>query len=170
MSRCCGGRSVTSRSPIPITAPPFRCSSTLHCYRGQSQLYSPLKTENRLRDGCRPDDSCSEDLPPRYLVLPAKERDGHRHCLAFGSERERQREQKFVPAIDERENPGRRQARYGEREENPGEALSSRGAVNVRRFLEILRNLSDGTREYPDRERHREGHIRHDQAWICIDQ
>src|SRR5688572_6340956 len=145
-------------------------TSSLHRSSSQPLHYPPLKQKNHSRNGRRRDDSCSQNLSPRYLVLATKQRDGDRHRLAVRAEREREREQELVPAVDESENPRRRQTRHREREQDSGETLSSSSAVDVRGLLEILRNLSDRSGEHPHREWHRERHVRHDQPGIGVDQ
>src|SRR5438105_10686796 len=82
--------------------------SSLHCTSSKPLHDAPLKREHDDRNGRRGDDSRGEDLTPGHLILPAKERDRDRHRVPLRSERERQREQELVPAIDERQDRGRR--------------------------------------------------------------
>src|SRR4051812_9987624 len=101
-----------------------RHPSSLYRTSGQPLHDPPLKNKNHRRDRRSGDDRRSENLAPGYLVLPTEQRDRDGDCLPLRSERERQREQKLVPAVDERQDARRRQARDGKRKENPRKALS----------------------------------------------
>src|SRR6266545_1022273 len=199
MSRCCGGSSVTSRSPIlivpPVTASspaiilstvdlplpdgptrtisspsatsrlrsraatkPFAytlstCSSEMRAIRflrssldssgGQTLHDSPLEQQYHRGDRSRCNNCGCENLAPGHLVLPAEKRDRYRHRLPLGSQRKRESKQELVPAVDERENRGCRQARHSQRQQYLREALPSRCTVDVRCLLEISRDLTD---------------------------
>src|SRR5712675_1075003 len=110
--------------------------SSFHGSSGESLHDPPLKNQDHGGDGRRGHYSSRENLSPRYLVLPAKQRDCNRHRLPLRAERERQREQEFVPAVYECQNAGRRQTGNRERKQDSREALDARCAIHVRRFLE----------------------------------
>src|SRR5262249_24805564 len=147
MSRSCGGRLVTLRSPmriapevgassramrrstvlLPLPDGPTRTTSSpsgmwsvrsrtatrplanvlftlFKVIAATSALYGPtgetgddpaLCDQYQNRDRSRRHHRAGENLSPRHLVLPAKERDGDRHRVPLGAEREREREQKL---------------------------------------------------------------------------
>ena len=78
--------------------------------------------------------------------------------------RERDREHEVVPGEDEHQDRRREHARRGQRDDHLAERLQRRRAVDLRRLLELPRDLAEERRERVDRERQRERHVRDDQA------
>src|SRR2546423_1498127 len=105
---------VTSRRSEPIGYPLWQLSArdsffcsfhfrSLSFHRSSGQpLHNPsLKNENHHRYRGRRDNSGGEYLSPRHLVLPAEQRYRNWNGLPLRAQRERKREEKFVPAINE---------------------------------------------------------------------
>src|SRR5688572_17263914 len=177
--------SVASRLRSRAATKPFAytlstCSSAIRAIRYlRLPFYSAsseplhdttLEHKHHRRHGSGGDHCGGEDLTPRHLILPAEQCNRDGDSLPLRPKREREREEELVPAVDEREDGGCRQARHRQRKQYFREALSSRGAIDVSCFLEIARNLTDRAGEYPHGERHRECHVRHDESRIRIDQ
>ena len=67
--------------------------------------------------------------------------------------RQRDREQEVVPGEDEDQDRRGEHARRGERHDDLAEGLERRGAVDLRRLLELPRDLAEERRQRVDRQR-----------------
>ena len=80
------------------------------------------------------------------------------------AERERQREEEFVPRRDEGEKPGAGECWCQQREIDLPDHRPGRTAVHPGRVLELRWDLADEAGHHPDRERQAEDHVGQDKA------
>src|SRR5262245_34321845 len=206
MSRSCGGRVVTWRSPMRIvpevgaSSPAMRRStvllplpdgpttatsspsgmwsvrsrtatrplgnvlftwfkviaatSALYGPSGETRDYPALCNQHQNRDRRRRHHRAGKNLSPWHLVLPAKERDGDGHRVPLGTEREREREQELVPAIEKRQDGGGRQGWRRQRQHDLSHHAKAARAVDERGFFHIRGQLAEESGQQPDGQRH----------------
>src|SRR5690606_34112623 len=93
-----------------------------------------------------------------------EEREGRGHRASGARRRERDAVHEVVPRDEERDERRREHARRGERDDRLAERLPRRRAVDLRRLLELPRDLAEERREGPDGDRERERQVRDDEA------
>src|SRR5688500_3785368 len=137
---------------------------------GETLHDAALEQTHHHRAGRGRDYGRGEELSPRHLILSAEERDRYRNRLTLGTEREGESEEELVPAVDEGQYARRGETGHRQRKKNFHEALSPARAIDMCRFLEVARYLPDRTGKHPHRQRHCEGHVRHDETGIGVDE
>src|SRR5215471_10648526 len=137
---------------LPILCNEIDAMSSLDRAGGESGDDPALSDEHQRGNRQRRDERARENLSSGHLILPAKERNRHRHGVTLGPERKTEREQKLVPAVQERQDRGRRQPWPGQRQHDRPQGSKPAGAIHQRRLFELARKLPEEADEEPDRE------------------
>src|SRR5918911_1494203 len=83
--------------------------------------------------------------------------------VVLHEEREDERIDELVPGQREGEDPGRKDARHGERKDDVDHRFHARGAVDAGAFLELARDRLEIAHHQPGAERDEEGRVGQDQ-------
>ena len=97
-------------------------------------------------------------LAPNWRQLPV---DGHGHRLRVAAEDEG--DEQVVPRPEELEDGEGGDGRQAERQDQPHEDADLRGAVDARRFEQVLGDPDEEVAQEEDREREAEGRVEEDQ-------
>ena len=145
------GRRRGRHAPAPLlrrrhrasasTPEPSEGRSALHGAGGEARQDVALEDQHERDERHGDDDRRGHDRAPRLLERAAgladERRDRDRDRVLVRVLDEGEREQVLVPGGDEREQPGRHEARKQQRQEHLVEDLERRRTVDVRRLLEI---------------------------------
>src|SRR5688572_10833236 len=154
-------RRLTMAAPMPMSPPvttavrPLRSSwfiSLLYCAcHGRNVVFDEEGVEDHQRQ--RADQrSCHEGAPAVLVAVGERGDDGHRHRLLAGGVDEGERVDELVPAQRHAEDGGRDQAGHRERQDDAGEDLPARRAVDQGAFLEFVGDGLEIAHQQPGRE------------------
>src|SRR5262245_1057924 len=157
-------RSRTAARPLgKIRLTFFRMiDATSPLYRPTGQTGDDAALRNQYQDRYRGgrDHRSGQNLSPWHQILTAKQRNSDGHRVPLGSERERERNENLVPAIEKRQDRRRRQSRCRQWQDNLAHRSKTARPVDQRRLFQVHWQLPKESSEEPDRQWHRKGQIR----------
>src|SRR5262245_13602713 len=145
-------------------------TSTLYRPTGQTSDDAALRNQYQDRYWSGRDHCSGQNLSPRHQILTAKQRDSDGDRVPLGTERERERKEKLVPAIEKRQDRRRRQSRCRQWQDNLAHRSKTARPVDQRRLFQVQRQLPEESGQEPDCQWHRKGQIREHQPLVGVQQ
>src|SRR6266581_9261162 len=126
-------------------------------------MFDKERVDEGHRD--RPQQRASHQLAPVEHIAPHQlGGDADRHGFLVGRGEEDEGVDEFVPRQREGEDPGRKDARYGDRKDDVDHRLPARRAVDPGAFFQLLGDRFEIPHHQPGAERDEEGRVGQDQG------